>query len=87
MVLLDKRGYMRSLKNINIELSELIENYGGIISCEFEGEESLFEFFGRGDYPIDLNEEISSTLGIDTFDLDINENTRIKEIWDVLLEQ
>lgn len=72
-----------SIDKVNIFLNELIENYGGVVFCEFEGEEHLFEFFERGNYPIELNEEISETLNIDSYDLDINENTQIKDIWKV----
>ncbi len=76
---------MKKIENVNNILYELIETYGGVIDFELEGEEQLFEFFERGNYPIDLNEEISSTLEIDTFDLDINENTRIKDIWEYVV--
>lgn len=73
-----------SIDRVNIFLNELVENYGGVIFHEFEGEEHLFEFFERGNYPIELNEEISEALNIDSYDLDINENTQIKDIWEAL---
>lgn len=83
MVHLDKGVNMEKLDidRVNIFLNELIENYGGIVGCEFEGEEYLFEFFERGNYPMDLNEEIAGALNIDSYILDINENTQIKDIW------
>ena len=69
-----------NIDKANVFLNELIENYGGVVFCEFEGEEYLFEFFERGNYPVELNEEIAETLNIDSYDLDINENTQIKDI-------
>ena len=75
-----------SIERANVVLIELIETYGGIVGYEFEGEEYLFEFFERGSYPMDLNEEISASLEIDSNFLDINENTKIKNIWDALEE-
>ena len=74
-----------NIDRVNVFLNELIENYGGVIFCEFEGEEYLFEFFERGNYPVELNEEIAETLNIDSYDLDINENTQIKDICKVLV--
>ena len=75
-----------TIERANNILVELIETYGGIVGYEFEGEEHLFEFFERGSYPIDLDEEISASLEIDSNFLDITENTKIKDIWNVLEE-
>ena len=75
-----------NIERANTVLIELIETYGGIVGYEFEGEEYLFEFFERGSYPIDLDEEISESLEINSNFLDINENTKIKDIWNALEE-